>query len=72
MLDAYHISTVECALGDWREKAGYFNCDAQKVLETHASAVEPFIMGIPHSSYSLHQPPQRRNIRNKVASCLML
>jgi|NOAtaT_7_FD_contig_41_1785761_length_487_multi_3_in_0_out_0_1 hypothetical protein len=40
MLDAYQTSTVECALGDWREKAGYFGCDAREVLETCASAVE--------------------------------
>jgi len=57
MLDAYHISTVECALGDWWEKAGYFGCNPQKVLEKHASAVEQFIVVIPHSFYSLCQPP---------------
>jgi len=57
MLDAYHISTVECALGDWWEKAGYFGCNPQKVLEKHASAVKQFIMVIPHSFYSLRQPP---------------
>jgi valyl-tRNA synthetase len=47
MLDAYHPSAVECAWGDWWEKAGFFGCDARKALERRASEDERFIMVIP-------------------------
>jgi hypothetical protein len=57
MFDAYHMSTVECALGDWLEKAGYFGCDARGVLETRALAVKRFIIIITQTSYRLRRPP---------------